>query len=161
MISAHLGLDTAVHTMSKSPFSSLLANCRARQSWEAICITFVTQHKATSGECRDHNITLQRLSVSRIDCRIKFPQNQRCCAKIALHPPPPNQGVASFSGPPVALSSHSQQRGQGGLVESVAGRAPKYRTKGVRAIDARNSWLENGSNAAKPVFALRAVNGRA
>ena len=25
--------------------------------------------------------------MSRIECRIKFPQNQRCRAKIALHPP--------------------------------------------------------------------------
>ena len=28
-----------------------------------------------------------RYTVSRIECRIKFPQNQRCRAKIALHPP--------------------------------------------------------------------------
>ena len=27
-----------------------------------------------------------RYTVSRIECRIKFPQNQRCRAKIALHP---------------------------------------------------------------------------
>ena len=27
-----------------------------------------------------------RYTVSRKDCRIKFPQNQRCRAKIALHP---------------------------------------------------------------------------
>ena len=26
--------------------------------------------------------------------------------------------------------------------------------KGVRAIDARNSWLENGSDASEPVFVL-------
>ena len=28
-----------------------------------------------------------RYTVSRIECRIKIPQNQRCRAKIALHPP--------------------------------------------------------------------------
>ena len=28
-----------------------------------------------------------RYTMSRIECRIKFPQNQRCRAKIALHPP--------------------------------------------------------------------------
>ena len=28
-----------------------------------------------------------RYTVSHIECRIKFPQNQRCRAKIALHPP--------------------------------------------------------------------------
>ena len=28
-----------------------------------------------------------RYTVSRIECRINFPQNQRCRAKIALHPP--------------------------------------------------------------------------
>ena len=28
-----------------------------------------------------------RYTVSRIECRSKFPQNQRCRAKIALHPP--------------------------------------------------------------------------
>ena len=28
-----------------------------------------------------------RYTVSRIECRITFPQNQRCRAKIALHPP--------------------------------------------------------------------------
>ena len=57
-----------------------------------------------------------RNTVSRIECRIKFPQNRRCRAKIALHP-------ANFGGPqikvshlflrtpPVALSSRSQQAG--------------------------------------------------
>ena len=28
-------------------------------------------------------------TVSRIECRINFPQNQRCRAKVARHPPPP------------------------------------------------------------------------
>ena len=34
------------------------------------------------------------------------------------------------------------------------GRARKYRTKGVRAIDARNSHLEMAQVLQKPVFAL-------
>ena len=56
-----------------------------------------------------------RYTASRIECRIKFTQNQRYRAKIALHPP--NQGVAPFSGPPpVALSclTRSRQGARGG-----------------------------------------------
>ena len=60
-----------------------------------------------------------RYTVSRIECRIKFPQNQRCRAKIALQPP--NQGVAPFSGPPCrTFLSFAAGRGCGGLVEGIA-----------------------------------------
>ena len=55
-----------------------------------------------------------RYTVSRIECRIKFPQNQRCRAKIALHPPK-SRCRTFLRTPPVALSSHSQQaRGAAG-----------------------------------------------
>ena len=49
-------------------------------------------------------------TMSRTECRIKFPQNQRCRAKIALHPPQIKVSHLSPD-PPVALSSHSQQAG--------------------------------------------------
>ena len=42
----------------------------------------------------------------------------------------------------------------------TGGRAPKYRTKGVRAIDARNLQQEKTAHMLqKPVFALRAASG--
>ena len=47
-------------------------------------------------------------TVSHIDRRIKFLQNQRYRAKIALHPPQIKVSHLSPD-PPVALSSHSQQ----------------------------------------------------
>ena len=70
-----------------------------------------------SGTFRDLNGTSMwrpqsRYTVSRIECRIKlkFPQNQRCRAKIALHPPKIKVSHLSPN-PPVALSSHWQQAG--------------------------------------------------
>ena len=61
-----------------------------------------------------------RYTVLRIECRITFPQNQRCRAKIALHPPQ-NQGVAPFSGPPCrTFLAFAASRGSGGLVEGIA-----------------------------------------
>ena len=49
-------------------------------------------------------------TLSRIVCRITFLQNQRCRAKIALHPH--KSRCRTFSpDPPIALSSHSQQTG--------------------------------------------------
>ena len=66
-----------------------------------------------------------RYIVSRIERRIKFPQNQRCRGKIALHP----QIKVSHLSPdlPVALScltrSRQGARGEGcrgGLVEGIA-----------------------------------------
>ena len=41
-----------------------------------------------------------RYTVSRIECRIKFPQNQRCRAKIALHPP--KSGCRTFLRTPLS-----------------------------------------------------------
>ena len=67
-----------------------------------------------------------RYTMSCLECRIKFPQNQRCRAKIALQ-----IKVSHLSpDPPVALSSHSQQAGgaagwwmvsalQGGIAATV------------------------------------------
>ena len=52
-----------------------------------------------------------RYTVSRIECRINLPQNQRCRAKIALHP---QIKVSHFSlDPPVALSFHAFAAGSG------------------------------------------------
>ena len=56
-----------------------------------------------------------RYTVSRIECRIKLSQNQRCRAKIPLRPPS-RQGVAPFSGPPPSHFpvSFAAGRGPGG-----------------------------------------------
>ena len=83
-----------------------------------------------------------RYTVSRIECRIKFPQNQRCRAKIALHPPP-NKGVAPFSGPPCrTFLSFAASRGRGGLVESIAallGSENGSRYRGVSQLQSHQS----------------------
>ena len=58
-----------------------------------------------------------RYTVSRIECRIKFPQNQRCRAKIALHP-----RVAPFSGPPCrTFLSFAAGRGPRGVSRWAGG----------------------------------------
>ena len=64
-----------------------------------------------------------RYTVSRIECRIKFPQSQRCRTKIALHPP--KSCAAPFSGPPCrTFLSFAAGRVQGGcrsgLEEGIA-----------------------------------------
>ena len=61
-----------------------------------------------------------RYTVSRIECRITFPQNQRCRAKIALHPPPIKVSHLSPD-PSVALSSLAAGRGPRGGVSRRAG----------------------------------------
>ena len=62
-----------------------------------------------------------RYTVSRIECRIKFPQNQRCRAKIALHPPKSRCRTFLWT-PPVALSSHSQHAVPRGVSRRAGGR---------------------------------------
>ena len=83
-----------------------------------------------------------RYTVSRIECRIKFPQNQRCRAKIALHPPK-NQGVAPFSGPPCrTFLSFAAGTGRGGLVEGIAallGSENGSRYRGVSQLQSHQS----------------------
>ena len=61
-----------------------------------------------------------RYTMSRTECRIKFPQNQRCRAKIALHPH--KSRCRTFSGPPPPPSHFpvSLTAGPGGLVEGIA-----------------------------------------
>ena len=76
-----------------------------------------------------------RYTVSRTECRIKFPQNQRCRAKIALDPPP-NQGLAPVSGPPYrTFLSFAAGRGRSGLVDGIAAlwgseNGSRYRVQG-------------------------------
>ena len=60
-----------------------------------------------------------RYTVSRIECRIKFPQNQRCRAKIALHPPKSRCRTFLWI-PPVALSCLTRSRQGGPRVGVVA-----------------------------------------
>ena len=48
--------------------------------------------------------------LSHIECRIKFPQNQRCRAKLRYTPRKIKVSHLSPE-PPVALSSHSKRRG--------------------------------------------------
>ena len=71
-----------------------------------------------------------RYTVSRVECRTKFPQNRRCRAKIALHPPQIKVSHLSPD-PPVALSSHSQQTGGAAGWWRVSRHFPKgpFRTK--------------------------------
>ena len=63
-----------------------------------------------------------RYTVSRIECRIKFPQNQRCRAKIALHPPKSRcrtflrTALSHF----LSFDAGRGPRGGGGLVEGSA-----------------------------------------
>ena len=65
-----------------------------------------------------------RYTVSRIECRIKFPQNQRCRAKIALHPP--KSRCRTFLRTPLShfplMRSRQEAKGgcRGGLVEGIA-----------------------------------------
>ena len=51
-----------------------------------------------------------RYTVSRIECRIKFPQDQRCRAKIALHNPKIKVSHLSPN-PPVAFSLIRSRQG--------------------------------------------------
>ena len=63
-----------------------------------------------------------RYTVSRIECRIKFPQNQRCRTKIVLHPTKSWCRTFLRTLPPRrTFLSHSQQaRGRGGGGRCVA-----------------------------------------
>ena len=60
-----------------------------------------------------------RYTVSRRECRIKFPQNQRCRAKIALHPPQIKVSHLSPDPPCRTFLSFTAGRGRGGLVEGI------------------------------------------
>ena len=88
--------------------------------------------------CGDPN----RYTVSRIECRIEFPQNQRCRAKIALHPP--KSRCRTFLRTPL---SHfplilPAGRGRGGLVEGIAallGSENGSRSRGVSQLQSHQS----------------------
>ena len=61
--------------------------------------------------------------MSRIECRIKFPQNQRCRAKIALHTPPSRCRTflwTPLSHFPLIRSRQGANGCLGGLVEGIA-----------------------------------------
>ena len=83
-----------------------------------------------------------RYTVSRIEGRIKFPQNQRCRAKIALHPP--KSRCRTFLRTPL---SHfpliaAAGRGCGGLVEGIAallGSENGSRYRGVSQLQSHQS----------------------
>ena len=64
------------------------------------------------------------LSVAHIECRIKFPQNQRCRAKIARHPPKPR--CRTFLRPPLShfplIRSRQGARRAGGEYRGAFGR---------------------------------------
>ena len=83
-----------------------------------------------------------RYTVSRIECRIEFPQNQRCRAKIALHPPKSRCRTFLRTPPP------SQAGGQGGggcrgrLVEGITallGSENRSRYRGVSQLQSHQS----------------------
>ena len=82
-----------------------------------------------------------RYTVSRIDCRIKFPQNQRCRAIIALHPPK-SRCRTFLRTPSVALSSQCRRQGCGGLMEGIAallGSENGSRYRGVSQLQSHQS----------------------
>ena len=58
--------------------------------------------------------TESRYTMSRIECRIKFPQNQRCRAKIALHPPKSRCCTFLWTPPPLHLPLIRSRQGAGG-----------------------------------------------
>ena len=60
-----------------------------------------------------------RYTMSRIECRIKVPHNQRCRAKIALHPPKTRCRTFPWT-PSRTFLSHSQQAGGQSLGGGVA-----------------------------------------
>ena len=60
-------------------------------------------------------------TMSRIECHIKFPQNQRCRAKIALHPPPKSRCRTFLRTPSHIPVSFAAGRGPGGGVSRRAG----------------------------------------
>ena len=67
--------------------------------------------------CGDPNRATQ---CRAFECRIKFPQNQRCRTKIALHPA--NKDVTHFSRPPCrTFLSFAAGRGQGGVSRRAGG----------------------------------------
>ena len=88
-----------------------------------------------------------RYTVSRIECRIKCPQNQRCRAKIALHPPK-SRCRTFLRTPRIALSCfiRSRQEGKGWcrgmLVEGLAallGPENGSRYRGVSQLQSHQS----------------------
>ena len=82
-----------------------------------------------------------RYTVSRIECRIKFLQNQRCRAKIALHPPKSScrtflcQGEGEWccgglvGGITALLGSEDGSHYRGGVAATVTPVAPHCATK--------------------------------
>ena len=62
-----------------------------------------------------------RYTLSRTECRIKFPQNQRCRAKTALYPPKSRCHTFLLSHFPLIRSRQGAKGGcLGGLVEGIA-----------------------------------------
>ena len=91
----------------------------------------------------DDRFRARSLLRSLIWRALKFPQNQRCRAKITLHHP--NQGVAPFSGPSCrtflsVVAGHGGCRG--GLVEGIAallGSENVLRYRGVSQLQSHQS----------------------
>ena len=88
-----------------------------------------------------------RYTVSRIECRIKFPQNQRCRAKIALHPPQSRCNTFLRTPPShfALICSRQGAKGggyRGGLVEGTAallGSENGSRYRGVSQLQSHQS----------------------
>ena len=62
-----------------------------------------------------------RYTVSRIECRIKFPQNQRCRAKIALHPAKSRCRTFLWTPPSHFPLICSRQEAKGGVLRRAGG----------------------------------------
>ena len=105
-----------------------------------------------------------RYTVSRIECRIKFPQNQRCRAKIATLAP--NQGVAPFSGPPCRTFLSFAAGRECVLVEGIAallGSENGSRYRGVSQLQSHQSRYSvqlRGAGALPQLFRSEKRGGR-
>ena len=85
--------------------------------------------------------TQSRYTVSRIECRIKFPQNQRCHAKIALHPP--KSRCRAFLWTPLShfplIRSRQGARRAGGGYRGTSGAENGSRYRGVPQLQSHQS----------------------
>ena len=116
-----IALHSVAHRVSREIWPGLLPDLRAYQGCARVFFPdlFCTKHKKTRRRCPGMAPFFFR-AKARLRATLvispseKFPQNQTCRAKIALHPP--KASCRTFlRTPPVALSSHSQQaRGAAG-----------------------------------------------
>ena len=105
-----------------------------------------------------------RYTMSRIECRIKFPQNQRCRAKIALHPPKSRCRTFLRNPPPPShfplFRSRQGAKGgcRGGLVEGVASLLGSENLSGLKNANAKRCVFERKGPERKPCPRGKSLN---